>query len=86
VWTDATLGGGFRFALSIDMDWGAVDAIPETLKQCLLGSASSRESGQTAASASCVSRIWVAEFKPGFRPTPWSSCRRPGSCSLDRQR
>ena len=35
---DATLGGGFRYELRIDMDWGAVDRIPQTVKQCLLDS------------------------------------------------
>ncbi len=37
---DTTLGGGFRYALSIDMDWDAVDHIPQALEKCLLEAAS----------------------------------------------
>ncbi|MEI9952230.1 MAG: hypothetical protein WDO74_25395 [Pseudomonadota bacterium] len=37
---DTTLGGGFRYALSIDMDWGAVDRLPQALEKCLLEAAS----------------------------------------------
>jgi len=36
---DATLGGGFRYQLSIDMDWGKVARISEIVKSCLLDAA-----------------------------------------------
>lgn len=32
---DTTLGGGLRFELSIDVDWGAVDRVPEAVTKCL---------------------------------------------------
>jgi hypothetical protein len=33
---DATLGGGFNYALSVDVDWGDVDALPKAVVDCLV--------------------------------------------------
>jgi len=32
---DAKLGGGLRFMLGIDVDWGAVDRVPEAVTKCV---------------------------------------------------
>jgi hypothetical protein len=33
--TDGTIGGGFDFSLSVDVDWGGIDALPDVVKNCL---------------------------------------------------
>jgi len=34
---NATLGGGVRYDLSLDVDWGAVERLPSAVSDCLLG-------------------------------------------------
>lgn len=33
--TDGTIGGGFDFSLSVDVDWGGIDALPDVVQNCL---------------------------------------------------
>ena len=33
--TDGNIGGGFDFSLSIDVDWGGIDKLPDVVQNCL---------------------------------------------------
>jgi len=33
--TDGTMGGGFDFSLSVDVDWNGIDALPDVVQNCL---------------------------------------------------
>jgi hypothetical protein len=33
--TDGSIGGGFDYTLSVDVDWGGIDALPDVVENCL---------------------------------------------------
>ncbi|HTS80912.1 MAG TPA: hypothetical protein VMH40_09970 [Myxococcaceae bacterium] len=33
--TDGSMGGGFDFSISVDVDWGGIDALPDVVESCL---------------------------------------------------
>jgi len=33
--TDGSIGGGFDYTLSVDVDWGGIDALPDVVSNCL---------------------------------------------------
>ena len=63
---DTTLGGGIRFALSIDVDWGAVDRVPEAVAKCATNPANLIKGGPGA----CLVENLMPEMILGFEVDP----------------
>ena len=61
-----TLGGGFAYNLSIDVDWGAVDALPDVLTDCLTSAANLLEGKPPT----CKIDDLMPELKLGLKVDP----------------
>ena len=62
---DTTLGGGLRFELSIDVDWGAVDHVPEAVTKCVTNPAN-----LVKGPAACLVENLMPEMILGFEVDP----------------
>ena len=63
---DTSLGGGLRFELSIDVDWGAVDRVPAAVTKCLANPANLIKGGPPA----CLVENLMPEMILGFEVDP----------------
>jgi hypothetical protein len=68
---DTTLGGGFEYELGLEVDWGAVERLPETLRDCLL-SVAAPLMGELP---SCNPADLAPELKLSFEVKPYLDAR-----------
>jgi hypothetical protein len=78
---DATLGGGFAYALDVDVDWGLVDRLPDIVTDCLKSVAKLL----TGEKPSCAIDDLIPEARAVFNVDPFVriDAKARGAASLE---
>ncbi len=81
---DATLGGGFTYALSVDVDWGDIDRLPAVVVECVASLAKI----VTGDKPTCRLQDLVPEARSTFRADPFMTLdvKALGAASLAYER